>query len=127
MMHRRSPAATVWRALLMGLMAVTVAWPQNAAPKEKPIFEGLVRDSVTKLPIAKASIHIIPIAPNQAGYAGVTDAAGSFRFEAIPPGDYRIGIRSRGYAEAQASIAPSGTEQFHPTLHRGAEREWRTH
>ncbi|HLK69691.1 MAG TPA: carboxypeptidase regulatory-like domain-containing protein [Bryobacteraceae bacterium] len=90
-----------WGALT-GAVAVAASLCAQVTPElEKPVFEGVVRDSVTKLPVPKASVQVIPLAEKQPGYAGVSDATGAFRFEGIVPGDYRMRTRGRGYADSR--------------------------
>ena len=95
----RGSAATVWRAILTAALMARASGAQAASDKEKAVFEGSVRDSITKAKIAKAAVQIIPAATGQPGYAATSDANGAFRFESIVPGDYRFQIRARGYAE----------------------------
>jgi hypothetical protein len=106
-----------WSAIwLAAVLASPLLWPQSNPDKQKSAFAGTVRDSVTKIPIAKASVHVIPLAANQPAYAGVSDATGAFRFEAITPGDYRLEIRARGYADGQAAaIEARGVSTVHFT------------
>jgi len=72
------------------------------------VYEGAARNSVTRLPVAKASIHLVPVNA-QAGYAGTTDAAGGFHFEGVEAGDYRIEVERAGYtsrASSKLHLAP---------------------
>src|ERR1035437_6593574 len=83
--------------------------------KDKAVFDGVVRDSITKQPIAKASIRLTPAAQNQPAYAGTSDASGAFRFEAVIPDDYTIEVQHRGYTSAK--VAAIGTRQASARLH----------
>jgi hypothetical protein len=92
--------STLWRTLLAAAFVVSVH-AQAAPEKDRCIFQGLVRDSVTQLPVAKASVHIVSTPLGNPAYAGVSDPTGTFRFDAIKPGAYKFQIRARGYAESQ--------------------------
>jgi hypothetical protein len=102
--------------LLAIALAPALLYAQTPPDKEKSSFAGSVRDSITKLPIPKASIHVIPTAANQPAYAGTSDATGAFRFESIAPGDYHMKIQSRGHADGEAvaidARPPSNTAHF---------------
>jgi hypothetical protein len=71
------------------------------------VFAGAVHDSVTQLPLAKASVRLRSRKPNQPSYTAITDADGAFRFEAVAPGDYVVELSARGYRPAAAvSLKP---------------------
>jgi hypothetical protein len=79
---------------------------------DKCVFEGAARDTATRLPVAKVSIHLVPNNGQRAGYAGSTNAAGAFHFENIEPGDYNLELDRTGYAWRLASklhLAPGQT------------------
>jgi len=81
----------MWRAAWIASLAAGLLPAQ--------VFEGLVRDSVTGQPVPKASIQLMR-GEKQPAYSGTTKPDGTFRFEEIAPGDYRIDIRRPGYADA---------------------------
>jgi len=78
---------------------------------DKCVFEGSVRNTVTGLPVAKASIHLVPIYGQTPGYAGTTDAAGAFRFEGVEAGDYHVEPERAGYVRptSKLHLAPGQT------------------
>lgn len=92
--------STLWRTLL-GAALVASVHAQAAPEKDRCTFQGLVRDSVTQLPVAKASVHIVSTSLGSPAYAGVSDATGAFRFDAIKPGAYKFQFRARGYTDSQ--------------------------
>ena len=66
-----------------------------------------MRNSVTRTAIGKASIHLIPV-DGSAGYKGTTSAAGTFHFEGIESGTYRIQVERAGYRDSQFAAIQSG-------------------
>jgi hypothetical protein len=79
---------------------------------DKCVFEGTARNSVTGLPVAKASIHLLPIYGQTPGYAGTTDGAGAFHFEGIEAGDYHVETERAGYVwrpNSKLHLAPGQT------------------
>ena len=62
-------------------------------------FSGIVKNSITGLPDAKATVRLVPIA-GRVGYVRTSGASGEFRFEQISPGDYRLGMERRGFSTA---------------------------
>ena len=75
--------------------------------EDKCVLEGTVRNSVTRTAIGKASIHLIPV-DGSAGYKGTTSAAGTFHFEGIESGTYRIQVERAGYRDSQFAAIQSG-------------------
>jgi len=71
---------------------------------DKCVFEGTARNAVTGLPVAKASIHLVPIYGQTPGYAGTTDAAGAFHFEGIEAGDYHVEPERAGYVRPNSKL-----------------------
>jgi len=78
---------------------------------DKCVFEGTARNTVTGLPVAKASIRLVPIYGLTPGYAGTTDGAGAFRFEGIEAGDYHVEPERAGYVRPNTKLhlAPGQT------------------
>jgi uncharacterized protein (DUF2141 family) len=72
---------------------------------------GIVRDSVTRMPVKKATVSInamfaMPVnsanaAKVQQPQATVTDASGTFTVASLPPGRYRVAIQHQNYPQAR--------------------------
>jgi hypothetical protein len=62
-------------------------------------LDGVVRDSLTRTPLAKASV-VLTAVPGHGEYAERTDGSGKFHFEAIDAGSYDLEVERRGYADA---------------------------
>ncbi len=93
-------AVTVWFAWAIGLVAVFVPTGPlmaQATPPEKSVFEGTARNTATQLPVGQVTIRLIPT-NGSIGYAGSSKADGTFRFENIVAGDYRVEAQHTGYA-----------------------------
>ena len=109
-------AVTVWSAWAVCLAALTSpAGPLMAQekPAEKCVFEGIARNSVTRLGVSKAAIHLIPM-NGAAAYEGATNAAGVFHFEGVIAGDYRLEAMRTGYSK---SVLADKSGHAIPTLH----------
>ncbi|MDR3698229.1 MAG: carboxypeptidase-like regulatory domain-containing protein [Candidatus Sulfopaludibacter sp.] len=78
------------RTVLLIFATVLTGWTQAQ-------FSGRVTNSITGLPVAKATVRLAPVA-GRAGYVRTSGAAGEFRFEGISPGDYRLGMERRGFS-----------------------------
>jgi hypothetical protein len=63
------------------------------------VVTGHVRENESGAPVSGASVRIGP-APEQ-----LTDGAGAFRFERLPPGSYDLAVRRLGYAAVLDSVA----------------------
>src|SRR5580692_1059791 len=90
--------ATVWCLLLPVPLAAQEA-PKDAAQEAavaKCIFSGAVHDSVTGLPVAKATVNVFSRDGDKPSYLTTTGADGAFRFEAIGAGDYTIQVSAPG-------------------------------
>jgi hypothetical protein len=93
------PATTLWSAWIVGL-ALSVSAAELAAreePAEKCVLAGIARDQVTKLPVAKIAIRMIPWT-GRVGYSGTTDGTGAFHFEGVEAGDYGLEVERTGYS-----------------------------
>jgi hypothetical protein len=64
---------------------------------DKCVYEGVVRNAVTHLPVTKASIRLVSSSGQTAGYLGAAGADGAFHFEAVEPGDYQVEVERVGY------------------------------
>lgn len=59
--------------------------------------EGTVADSVTKYPVAAASVKLVR--GDKDVRSAVSDAQGRFRFEGVAGGEYRLSVRRDGYMD----------------------------
>ena len=109
--------ATQGRDVAWLLLALSLAFGQQTPPP-KCVFAGVVQDSVSGQPIRKATVSLFARKGGAAGYTGATDASGTFRFEAVAPGDYTIMVICRGYGLASAVALKPG--QSASTLHFAA-------
>jgi hypothetical protein len=88
---------TVWRAALIGVLACALSQGQ--------VFDGVVSDSVTGAPIAKAEIKLSSYTEDRPSYSGHTGSDGHFRFAAVGPGDYQIEVSAHGYTGGSVGVA----------------------
>jgi hypothetical protein len=103
-------AVTLWSAWGAGLAAAWgLAAPLMAqdAPVEKCAFEGTARNSVTLLALGKAGIRLVPN-NGSIGYSGFSKPDGTFLFEGMPPGDYRLQAYRTGYTDQWVLADRSG-------------------
>ncbi len=113
-------AATLWRTLLACALAATLC-AQATPDQQNSVFEGTVRDSVAKLPIGKAAVGLTPVSPQQPAFVSLlSDAAGRFRIENVPPGDYRIRIQPPGHNRAETAAIVDGRSTATVHLTAGA-------
>ncbi len=63
-------------------------------------FAGTVVADSTELPLDSVEVALPDL-----GLSALTDAAGAFRFDSIPPGTHRVSIRRGGYAPLTAQVA----------------------
>jgi hypothetical protein len=91
-----------FRGGLLVCLLVTPAYAQDV--RTTSIFAGSVVDSVTRQPIAKASIRLT----GEVTYGGSTNLEGAFRFEAVKPGEYQFDISHRGYTDSHAVALKPG-------------------
>ena len=81
--------------------AQTAASPPIASvPRTTPV-RGTVRDG-GRQPIAGATVLLV--APNGAGVAAATDAAGGFVVSALGPGRHTLRVRALGYGPASRGV-----------------------
>lgn len=62
-------------------------------------FSGIVKNAITGLPVAKATVRLVPTA-GRVGYVRTSGASGEFSFEGVAPGDYRVGVERQGFSTA---------------------------
>jgi len=77
------------------LMAPALAAQQPGGTAQ---LSGVIRNSVTGLPVAKATIRLVP-STNRVGYVRTSNASGAFAFDGIAPGDYHLRLERRGYLD----------------------------
>lgn len=86
---------------------------QTTQPREKCVVTGRVTNALTGEPIKKAEVHLdFANRQNQMsgprGYGGKADAAGSFRFEGVEPGEYALTADRPGFLySSYGSKAPN--------------------
>jgi hypothetical protein len=93
----KSRVPTPCRAAATLLLLVSAAWTA-----EPGAVEGVVRNSATEAPVASALVRLI--CENGPGYAESTGADGSFRFQKVEPGEYRIEVARPGFTAKEADI-----------------------
>ncbi len=91
---------TLWLVWTVGLAG------QDQA-SEKCVFEGIARDKVKQLPVAKVSIKLFPKS-GRVGYSGVSNDAGGFCFQGVEAGDYSLGVERSGYSAGAVLTSKSG-------------------
>ena len=64
---------------------------------KKCVVEGTASDAITGEVLRKVVVELGSWYPSNIKYQAVTDASGRFHFEAIPPGEYRLGGERPGY------------------------------
>lgn len=69
-------------------------------PAQDGVISGIVRDASTRAPLAGANVSI---QGNGVKGTGVTDVAGEFRVEGLPPGNYSVRSSMDGYLAQSAS------------------------
>lgn len=110
-------AVTVWSAWAIGLAAL---WAPARPPiaqetsSEKCVFEGTVRDSVTRLGLAKVSLRLVPLNLTIL-YSASSKADGAFRFDGVVAGDYSLEAERTGYSDQWVLSDKSG--RAIPKLH----------
>ncbi|HML18135.1 MAG TPA: carboxypeptidase-like regulatory domain-containing protein [Bryobacteraceae bacterium] len=98
------------KAALFLLIATAAAQNQTGGLK------GVVVDSVSRQPVKKATVTLMPVwnpafnqspnsQQNQGPRAAVTDAGGSFAFENLPIGQFQITVQQTNYPQAPPSSA----------------------
>jgi hypothetical protein len=99
-------ARTLWSACAIALV-LPHALPAQDAASAKCVFEGKARNTVTDLAVGQVIIRLIPFSGSVA-YAGSSKSDGTFRFENIAPGDYRVEAQRTGYSAPWILSDPSG-------------------
>ena len=96
------------RTTLWWLFPVLLGAQETAPEAGKCVFAGVVQDSVSGLPLARATVKVFSRSTGGPGYAATTGAEGAFRFEAIGAGDYTIQVSAPGYGQAWAVALKPG-------------------
>jgi hypothetical protein len=97
----------LWIFLMVTAWA-QATWAQTPASDKTGSVTGMVRDSVTRMPIRKASVSINPmmVPMNSTGKPQMpkltsTDASGTFTITDLPAGQYRLIIQHQNYPQAR--------------------------
>lgn len=81
--------------------------PDTAPPKKPGTVQGVVTNSVTKLPVKKATVTLRSL-QQRFEYMAITDAQGQFSFENVEPGRYQVSAVRDAFtpAPARRSMSP---------------------
>jgi hemoglobin/transferrin/lactoferrin receptor protein len=63
------------------------------------LLRGLVFDKHSESPLAQVSVSLL-----NGSYSGLTDQAGSFKIEGVPPGIYKVRFSKRGYQSVTKTV-----------------------
>jgi hypothetical protein len=106
-------ALTRWSWVAVSMTAVFVAARPARALNPQPLpprVAGLVRDACTGLPIAGATVSLVPETPGVAGPApSTTGAFGGFLVSNLVPGVYDFAVAATGYDPIEKNPGPPGT------------------
>jgi Carboxypeptidase regulatory-like domain len=104
------------RAARLLLMIVTLATAQDQTGNNGTgSIKGTVVDSVTHQPVREAGVSLAGDPVNQAYQ--VTDAAGTFEIDNLPPGQYSLDVNHREYPQGHSgSIAIKAGERAAPII-----------
>src|SRR5262245_12201839 len=102
--HRISRAVLLCISCVVGLLTGPAAAQQP--PSSAGVIAGRVVEEGTNVPItdARVMLMIMPTAPPAPGqpppqpHQANTGSDGTFRFEGLPPGRYRVSAQKAGYA-----------------------------
>lgn len=99
------------RALVLALIPLLAGAQDATQPATQPqnasgAVDGRVTNSQTGEPISGANIHLYPQVWRgaTAPLAAVTQADGSFRFEAVPPGSYFVAVDQSSYTVSGPAV-----------------------
>jgi hypothetical protein len=92
------------RGVLLIFAAVLASLSAAPQTDSQARFSGAVKNAVTGLPVAKATVRLSPVS-GRVGYVRTSGPAGEFSFEGISPGDYRLGVERRGFSAAVHSAS----------------------
>ncbi len=85
-------------------------------------MEGVVLQSQTGAPLPGAAVLLAPTGvERQAGYGAVSDAEGKFRFDKVPPGNYRLSAERRGFLRQQYGAKRVGGKGVEIRLPEGGQ------
>jgi hypothetical protein len=98
--------SALWMMFIPGLASAQSAESQGSAPG---VIQGIVRDG-SGAAVAGA-IVTLETAASTGQHTAITDQAGSFRFSAVEPGNYKITIAASGFAVwTVANVAVASSE-----------------
>ena len=87
--------------MLLLVAAVLVLTPAARAQDPRGSIIGVVQDAKGgRVPSAEVTVRAAGAIERQA----TTDAAGDFRLDGLPPGNYQVIVHAQGFAEAQAAV-----------------------
>ncbi len=104
--------------LALLLMTTLLAWGQSSDADRTGSLSGTVRDSVTHMPVKKATVMVMfsgfargamPVSASQFNslrnamqqQSTSTDATGTFNIASLMPGSYRVTVQHQGYPQAR--------------------------
>ena len=111
------PVRTSFRISSLLLLQVLVSYAALAQQLSSPLV-GIVQDSVSRQPIAYATVVLLPSSPGGSQLAGsITDKQGSFTLTKLRPGSFRLRVSLVGYASrTQFVVVTSATTILSPIL-----------
>ncbi|RZJ87424.1 MAG: carboxypeptidase-like regulatory domain-containing protein, partial [Hymenobacter sp.] len=97
------PLRTLLRLGSLLLLQVLIRYA--ALAQQLPGLIGVVRDSVSRQPVAYATVVLLPPSPGGSHLAGgITDRQGSFALTKLAPGLFRLQVSLVGYAARTQSV-----------------------
>lgn len=84
---------------MTSVLILALLLAQQTAPPEKATLSGTVVDSITGLPLGKASVIARHVSGQDPGASTTTDARGNFLLVDIDAGQYRLAVRRNGYLD----------------------------
>src|SRR5579875_179371 len=93
-------AFLLWTVALAGQSRVQQPAP-DPVPKKPGTVEGVVTNSVSKMPVKKATI-VLHNARGRFSYMASTDAEGHFSFDTVEPGQYYASAARDGFVQYAA-------------------------
>ncbi len=90
-----------WPAYLLSCALLVTPAPAASAPASGTVVSGRILDAQGGLPVPNATVQLDRSGVEVA--SAVTDAAGTFRIAAVPPGTYVVLMRANGYEATRLS------------------------
>jgi protocatechuate 3,4-dioxygenase beta subunit len=72
----------------MRFLPLIITLPLLTAAQTQGSIEGIATNKLTKIPIAGVRVHMTAISDRTINFDTVTDGAGAYRIENVPPGEY---------------------------------------